>query len=207
MAIKCKVGRPVQRRAIAAIIRKNGFARYACGSLTNVSGIAWDHVWKTNTGNVVAQPSSGLRWIIEIASHTVILTAMPSCNACCVAGQERIWWNSMLIKKLLSVFTYFNGFWALLAFMSIVSLLLVHFKIVSKNQPLVGLFIVFSPPITFILLWCFLISSIILVFVFLGFLSVRWPQLSSLFWLNSLCVVYSVVHFYFVGFVIPKLSP
>jgi len=111
----------------------------------------------------------------------------------------------MLVKKIFTIVTYCNGVIVSLAFFSALMLLLSFLKILPKNQPLSG-FIALMPPITGVLLFCFSISSVILVFVFIGILSDRWLQLNHLFWLNSLYIIYTIIHFYFIGFIIPKLS-
>jgi len=111
----------------------------------------------------------------------------------------------MILHQVLSIITWAIGLVNILALASISITILAILKLISNKPFLVSFLIMFNPPITFILMWCFLLSSVIMTIIFSGFLSVDWPQLKDLFFLNSVYIIYNIAYFYLIGFVIPKM--
>ena len=113
----------------------------------------------------------------------------------------------MVNQKVLHVVSFVTGFIGFLNFLSILSILLVQKKVISKETTPVWIFIALTPPITLILIFGFLISSITLAFIFWNFLAMPESQpnnYSNLFYVNCIYIIYCMAHFYILGFVIPK---
>ena len=111
----------------------------------------------------------------------------------------------MTLHQVLSFITYVIGLINIIALVSMSITMLSGIKLISNEPFWVFILVAFNPPITYLLVWCFLVSSVIMTIIFNGLISVNWPQLKDLFGLNTAYILYNLIHFYIVGFIIPKM--